>query len=711
MDSMTDSERLHQYKQWFRVDREHSAKWRENAKEDFEFLASEQYTDAEKRDLKEQMRPVITFNRTHTVINAIGGMEVANRQEVKYFPRELGDARANEILTEGSKWFRDQADADDEDSDAFLDAAVCGMGWTETTLDYDEDEAGAPTMSVVNPLEMYWDKNARKKNLTDATRLWRVRDIPISRALEMFPDAEPHDFDAKWAQVDRDDNEKESQEEADLYEGESEKLLRDDKTVTIVHLQCKKRVAVYVVADPMTGTQTTLSASDHRKLKARMEALGMPLISTRKEELQVENVFLGSKVLQAGPALCKKHFSFQCVTAYLDRTTGLFYGLMKLMKDPQRWANKWMAQALHILNSNAKGGLIAEKGVTDNPREMEKNWARTDRITWVEDGAVSTKRVMEKPQAQMPASFFQMMQFAIEAVREVPGVSLELLGQREADQPASLEYQRRQAGTTILAPLFDNLKRYRRDHGKLMLYIIQNYLNDGRLVRIVGEEGAQYVPLALKSDAKYDIIVDDQPNSPDQKMMVWQTLVPMLKLIPPQIQLALLEYAPLPESVIEKIKKAAAEMAQQPNPEAEMAKAEIAKTQASLEQTKIETASKERQLQLQGEVEQAKVMLAKAQAAQEMLRMDIEQQKIAIERDRFRLEQGEVAAEIDIKYRQLAIDKMEAQAKMMTDMVSQMTAMREAQSKPKTIKTPDGRTYTLADGSITTPEGKKYSVN
>ena len=189
----------------------------------------------------------------------------------------------------------------------------------------------------------------------------------------------------------------------------------------------------------------------------------------------------------------------------------------------------------------------------------------------------------------MPAGFFQMMEFAISSVRDVTGISVEMLGMREADQAASLEYQRRQAGMTILAPLFDHLKRYRREHGKLMLYIIKNYLNDGRLIRIVGDEGAQYVPLALDAELEYDIIVDDQINSPDQKMMIWQSIMPILPSLPPQVQLALVDYAPLPTAVIEKIKEAAQSLG--PSEEEQtMIRAEAEKLVAEVDKIKSETA-------------------------------------------------------------------------------------------------------------------------
>lgn len=583
--------KLRKFKMWFKADREHTKDWRKCAKEDFEFLAGEQWTHAEKEKLKSELRPIITFNRTNPIIQAVSGMEISNRKEVKYFPREMGDAKPSEILTEGAKWFRDVADADDEDSDSFLDTMVCGLGATETTLDYEESEEGDPMVSAVNALEMVWDKSARKKNFTDARRMWRVRKIPMSRAKELFPDADVLELDAKWAHLDIEPDDTESQEEADRYEGDGEKVdFDDEKDVTIVHLEYKERVKVRVLIDVQTGQRVEYEPDDAKKLMERAAQLGkMFIVQGERQITKVRKVFIGAKVLDETDALCPTHFSFQLVTGYIDRNTGLPYGLMRLMKDPQRWANKWMSQALHILNTSAKGGLLIERGATDDVRALERNWSNPNKVTVVEDGAIAGQRIKEKTLTAMPAGFFQMMEFAISSVRDVTGISVEMLGMREADQAASLEYQRRQAGMTILQPLFDNLKRYRREHGKLMLYIIQNYLNDGRLIRIVGKEGEQYVPLAIDADAKYDVIVDDQVNSPDQKMMVWQSLMPILPTLPPQIQLALVDYAPLPTSVIEKIKEAAQSLGPSEEEQA-MIRAEAEKLLAEIDKIKSETA-------------------------------------------------------------------------------------------------------------------------
>lgn len=583
-------DRMRRFREWFRLDKKHTDEWRREATEDFKFLAGEQWSPEDVRTLKEQMRPVVTFNRTNPIINSISGMEIGNRQEVKYIPREQGDSQANELLTKAAEWYRDQSNADDEDSDMFLDSAVCGLGATETTLDFEEEEEGAPSINAINPLECYWDHSARKKNFTDSNRRWRVREKPLSDVLEMF-DAEisaglitRDDLDASWAKYGVAGDKPQDRTPGEQYNGDGKEAEtapgKDERLVTIAQLQYKKRVTVYDVFDPATGQKAEVPEEKFAVLSERAAMMGMPVQAQPRRKTVIMNVFLGGKVLRETPALCPTGFSIQFTTFYLERHTGRPYGMMRLMKDPQRWANKWMSQAMHILNTNAKGGLMVEEDAVDDIRDFERTWSRPDKITKVNNGALKDGRIQPKHQPSMDGSFFNLMQFAISAVPDVTGVNIEQLGLRNADQPASLEMMRKQAGAMNLAPVFDNLRRYRRDQGKVMLYIIQNYLSDGRLVRIVGDEGAQYVPLMMSADSKYDIIVDDQINTPDQKMQIWQMMVPFIQTMPPAVLLAMLDFSPFPPSVVEKIRKAA--QAAGPSPEQQ----QIAQQGAQIEMRK-----------------------------------------------------------------------------------------------------------------------------
>jgi hypothetical protein len=190
-----------------------------------------------------------------------------------------------------------------------------------------------------------------------------------------------------------------------------------------------------------------------------------------------------------------------------------------------------------------------------------------------------------------------------------------MMGMREANQPASLEYQRRQAGVTILAQLFRSLRRYHRNQGKVLLYFIQHRLSPKQLVRIIGENGEKsYQPLEVVrsmkgADVKYDIIVDEGPSSPNQRERVWSMIGDKFWDLPPPIQLALLKYSPFPLSVVEEVKQAAEQASK--GPAAEMAQkmaqleaahkeilarldqAKIGKTEAETQQILTETVNPE----------------------------------------------------------------------------------------------------------------------
>ena len=77
----------------------------------------------------------------------------------------------------------------------------------------------------------------------------------------------------------------------------------------------------------------------------------------------------------SGPdVMIKGRYSWACITGELDRYKGHWFGLIETLRDPQMWANKWLSQTLHILNTTAKDGIVADGG------GGEMGSARYDRV-------------------------------------------------------------------------------------------------------------------------------------------------------------------------------------------------------------------------------------------------------------------------------------------------------------------------------------------
>ena len=554
--------------------KEHAEPWWEESKEYYDYYAGHQWRDEDKQVLESQMRPVITFNRIAPVIDSLIGLELNNREQVQFYPRTMGDVKINELYTSAAMWVRQQCDAEDEESDAFMDLAVSGMGWTDTHLVTDENAQGSLDVKIdrVPGDEMGWDPNSKKRNLADARMLCRFRDIPFTEAEGMFPDADPNELHATWAS-DLRNIEHLDQPHKYLFNDDSAMMAarRRDK-VTIVEIQWWEKRDYWRIADPMTGEEVHFDDKKYREALKRFKELSKrmfevtgqtppPIQGYRYKRKVYRRAFLGSVILKLAPLPCPYAFSYQCMTGKRDKTKRHWFGLARAMKDPQEWANKWLSQLLHIVNSNAKGGLMAPKSAFDNWREVENNYSRPDFITWVKD-ASALNAIKQRDQVQFPAGIYQLMEFAISSIRDANGFNLELLGMADRDQAASLEYQRKQAGMTVLAQFFNALRLYRKRQGRCLLYMIQKWLGDGRLIRITTDKGDQQnVPLLTQDNEEvleYDVIVDEAPASPNQKEQVWSMLlkaIPMLQnaQLPPQVWGEILRYSPLPEGLSAKI--------------------------------------------------------------------------------------------------------------------------------------------------------------
>lgn len=562
---------------------DHLAYWRTRAKLCYDYYSGEQWNANDKAKLLRENRPAIVFNRTVRIINAVSGLELQNRQEVCYSARQEGSAVSSEILTGAAQWVRQSCDAEDEESQAFKDCLICGTGWTETRVDYEVDEDGAIIIERVDPLEMRADPNATKRNLDDMqwvarvkyyTRLEFNRIWPGEASLEQGLDSyskgiQPHDAS-----------------EAPYYRQDQSPGDKDADKIRVIQYQEFIKEKFYRVEDPDTGEIDSFDEEEFAKLKPLVKRMKLKYVEQFRRKYY--QYFVTNKILSKGEAPVKG-FSFRCITGLYDRNHNLYFGLMFLMIDPQMYANKWLSQILHIINSNAKGGYFYEADALANPNKAMQSMSDPGSMTRLNPGGLS--KIQRKEPPAYPEGIDRLLNYAMGAISDLVGVNLEMLGVANRDQPGVLEHQRKQAGITVLADFFDALRRYRKEQGRILAQFILEYISDGRLIRISGEDLGRYVPLLKEQlSFKYDIIVDDSPTSPNQKertFAVITALIPTLLEAGIPIPPELLDYAPLPANLVEKWKKAINEPPSKEQQEREALKMQLAQLEAQSKQADI----------------------------------------------------------------------------------------------------------------------------
>lgn len=632
---------------------EHSSDWRKEARDDYDFVAGDQWDDEDKALLKEQLRPIITFNRVGPIIEAVAGSEINNRQEVRYLPRTLDDSGVNEMFSEAARWVRDLCDAEDEESDAFMDTTTCGMGWTETRMDYESDLDGEIKIDRIDPLEMWWDPDSKKRNLADARWLMRIKNLSLEDVKAMWPNkaSEIHPL-GPWDKTGEPTGVGVNANVPDQYADPDEKpwdTKPDKKTVRVVEYQWWERQPVWRVS--ANGEVFEFDETRFARLKDQFDQSGTKYLKQTKRVYRRAFV-AGETLLEDKLAPCETDFTYKCITGKRHRNKNTWYGLVRAMRDPQKWANKFYSQILHIINTNAKGGIMAEDGAFEDQRKAEANWAKADSIVTTTKGALQRGAVQPKPSVPYPTGLDRLMEFAVDAHYSVTGVNLEMLGMADRNQAGVLEYQRRQAGLTILAMLFDSLRRYRKDQGRVLLYFIREYISDGRLIRILGEEGPKYIKLMKDEETeRYDIIVDEAATSPNQKERTFQIMTQILPMvmksgmaIPPEI----LDYSPLPQSLVTKwkqtLQKGSPEQMQQ---QMQQLQEQIQKLTEENAKLKIGQEVKMAELQFDNELDQKKFVQ----------KVEEEARKIALKafeiEEGLELEEKKIDGELRIKEKQV----------------------------------------------------------
>lgn len=657
--------------------------WRRDAIESFGLVAGDQWDDTVKQELEAAGRPVFTFNRVAGFIRGICGLETSTRNEARFYPREVNDSGYADVINAAVKWVRQECDAEDEESDAFKDMLTSGMGWTETFYTNEEDPEGSIIIERVDPLHMRWDPAARKRGLSDRRWNARIKWLQPSAIREVWGEAKANEISG-MIETDSevfDEFASTPHDATAAHEYDSDNLgqARRRSGVPVVQYQYFVMQTFHLVTNPMSGQQEQIDEEDYRTLNERFrETLGGDLPSQKFRKRQYRQLIYCGTVQLEDEALPCDGFTFTPITGIRDRNNGTWYGFVRDMMDPQRWINKFFSSMADVVASQAKGGLLAETSAFVNTERAQEDWADPRSIVWLQPGALAGGKVKERTSSGIPAGFSQLLEFTVGSLPHVAGVNLEFLGLAAREQAGVLETQRKQAAIATLAEFFNALRLYRKQQGRILVQFIDAFISDGRLVRIVGKKDEQFVPLVRMPGAlKYDIVVDEAPNSPDQKQRTWEALMQIIPAaskmgfpIPPSI----VEYAPFPTALVqewqqyaqgeaglppemkEKIQQMQEQMQalQQENEKLKAGQqvkmAELQMKQAeSQQEIQLEREKAQNQLQIEREKAQAQINLeyAKAQAQLNLeqqkgnAHMQLEQQKLimgqSMERDRMAL--------------------------------------------------------------------------
>ncbi|MCA8902090.1 MAG: hypothetical protein KDA53_12655 [Hyphomonas sp.] len=558
-------ELLRMFAEWDVEFDRHWMSWRRESRQNYDVIAGRAWTRDEYAEMEDLNRVPVEFNRTLPLVKAVAGAEIAGRLRVEYKPRTLGDSKTNEMLTSGAEWIRDECDAGGEESQAFFDCLVCGLGVTETRLDFEEDADGRVIEDCVDPLEMDIDPSARKTCAVDARKIRRRREFSKREAKERFGyEVETESNDEEFASEHQTNPER-------WYDDEESSGRAERATVTIKEYQWYELRSEYLVLHPQTGRTLSVPEAQFAALKDAAIEAGRAFQHTRRRYRVYRRAFVAGRQILEIEDLPTRSFTYKFITGDRDHNRNTWFGLVRPMRDPQKWANRFFSLILHIIATNAKGGVMIEEDAVEDIQEFEENWAASDAVSVLAPGKI--EKVKEKPQAKYPAGLDRLMEHATTAIREVAGISPEFLGTADRDQPGVLEHQRKQAAYGIMGTYFDSLRRFRKGQGTLLL-VLMSYLPRGTLVRVALDdwENPRYVPmeqLALDPQTmRYDVIVDEAPSGPNQKERTFAIILQILPLVKdaltPEIWLEILRFSPLPESFVEKIKAAFAEAEQSP---------------------------------------------------------------------------------------------------------------------------------------------------
>lgn len=519
--------------------------WRTKAIESYRFRDSKQLSEEDEKSLRDQGRPVTAFNTVQKFIRYVSGVQrdspIALLFQAMDWDNDMA-AMFGDRVTKYYEWATQHGNANSDRARAFEDQLVCGMGWTEGFIDRARDPRGLIALPRISPLDMFWPDND-KTNLGGSgqgcTR-WRGREtwVEDEEAKSLFNSPHAHwlidnsGADGapvmSWPSVDK-----------VIYKIPYIQTYPLDQQVgggkkskkgksRIMQFQWWDNEAGYLFEDPLDHTEQWMTEDEFDTYEIMLkDDFGLEIEEyDRQLGRKWQKAFILNRraFLEEPSNLPGQRFTYNAMCSHWDEQDRMWYGLMRVLMDPQRYANKFFNQMIELYGRQTKGGaIVSTDAFEDKAQESEflKTYAQPGSVNTVKDPS----QIVEKKLPETPAAAMALLQFCENSMQNITGISADSMG-LGASTAAGVTLKRRQrAGMVLLAAEFDSEADFRREEGYIVFDLLK-LISDDRLIRVGGPYESEMMQLSSTPfSLEYEIELDEVERDPNMKQWLGELVM------------------------------------------------------------------------------------------------------------------------------------------------------------------------------------------
>ena len=600
---LEDDELIKKLTEWLKESAEHKKKILQRRKHDWKMYNGDsqnngQWDDGDVRIYEGQKRPRLTQNMILTIIAAVAGEERTNRQEMKFYGNEQGDDGAAHGLNGILKWIMQSGMGEFALSRMFLSDIVAGEGWVVPVVDFFEDPEGMIKLEEVDEDEMYDDPLAKCPVSSDSRRMSRSKLLSPDEIFGRWPEKK-NDIVSKAASlgIGLAGAETDNMGAKDIYltpadVGSMKLYDAKKKMFSVMETWWWQIEDGMVVVDEATGMLVEKSIEEFAEMEAQrkleqqaalqsaltamtqpaplmattalagapampqpdpMAMIPPPLQATqRKIKFFYQAFWMNGVLLEKSQSPLKdlKRCPYVPARAIWDKGEAEWKGLVRFIIDSQKQHNVEQSSIVQLIQLMPKSSWMAPKGAFHNKHEWQTKLATPGAM-------LEYNQTKGKPepikQPELPRHLIDMAMTRPQAMREISGVNVDMMGQRVGNDPMVAMEMRQKAAKTVLAPIFDNFRMSKIALGKVMLAFIQTYVKAGRRVRVLGEEGALYAQMTEQAQlGKYDVTVEETNATVNDRIAtlnILQTTLPQMMKAGIGITPSFIDLMPMPPHV------------------------------------------------------------------------------------------------------------------------------------------------------------------